>query len=661
MPAPPDSKANRARRATGLWTAGVLGLVPLFLMASAGAASPAEAAEGSIDYVEPGRAAFQVLYSLPGAAVDSAPDLDTIDVSLNGQELTARGELAADAGITVRRTTVLAVDVSSSMRKDNRFEEAKRAAKVFLDNAPDDLYIAIVTFAGDVVVAQTPSLDRQSSAQVVAELTLSNQTKLYDGILEAVATAGTEGSRSVLVLSDGRDTSNTQIEDVSSAIEQAKVRVDVVALAQNADDTALLQQLSDAGNGSVINADDPAALTGVFAEEAEALARQILITVDTPEDRTITEGTLEVSVETDSQKFTDTAFVTVASPRKVGTAKPTKLNPVPPQALAVSRDLMLGGLTATGVAVLVLLAAALGGLRGGSDTSLESRISAYTRKGSRSMARSTEPSPQGMTAQAVGVAERALEANQGLASAVGQKLEAAGMSLKPAEWVLAHAAIAFGVSLMALLLASGNILFALGGLVFGLLLPWAYLSFKTSRRVKRFKAQLADTLQLMAGSLSAGLSLAQSVDTVVREGSDPISNEFRRAIVEARLGVEIEDALESISDRMDSRDFAWVVMAIRIQREVGGNLSELLNNVAATIREREYLERQVSALSAEGRLSVWILGGLPPAFMGYLLIANPTYLKPLISTPIGFVLLGVMSVLLVVGILWMKKLVKVEV
>jgi tight adherence protein B len=102
-------------------------------------------------------------------------------------------------------------------------------------------------------------------------------------------------------------------------------------------------------------------------------------------------------------------------------------------------------------------------------------------------------------------------------------------------------------------------------------------------------------------------------------------------------------------------------MAIRIQREVGGNLSELLNNVAATIREREYLERQVSALSAEGRLSVWILGGLPPGFLAYLMMANPDYLDPLISTTIGYVMLGVMAVLETAGILWMKKLVKVDV
>ena len=266
-----------------------------------------------------------------------------------------------------------------------------------------------------------------------------------------------------------------------------------------------------------------------------------------------------------------------------------------------------------------------------------------------------------MTAQAVGLAERALEGREGLATALGLKLEAAGMSIKPAEWLLTHAAIVFLAGLISLLLSSGSIVWTLVGLFLGLLLPWAYLSFKRSRRVKAFKYSLADTLQLMSGSLSAGLSLAQSVDTVVREGQDPIAGEFRRALVEARLGVELEDAMDGVAKRMESVDFEWVVMAIRIQREVGGNLAELLTNVAATIREREYLERQVQALSAEGRLSVWILGGLPPGFMAYLLMANPDYLQPLISTTIGYILLGVMAVLLTAGILWMKKLVKVEV
>ena len=164
----------------------------------------------------------------------------------------------------------------------------------------------------------------------------------------------------------------------------------------------------------------------------------------------------------------------------------------------------------------------------------------------------------------------------------------------------------------------------------------------------------------MSGSLSAGLSLQQSLDTVVREGVDPIAGEFRRAIVEARIGVELEDALEGVAARMGSKDFSWVVMAIRIQRRVGGNLAELLLTVAATLREREYLRRHVRALSAEGRLSCWILGGLPPGFMAYLAVSKPTYMHPMFTTSIGWIMITGIVVLLTVGIFWMSKVVKVE-
>ena len=168
--------------------------------------------------------------------------------------------------------------------------------------------------------------------------------------------------------------------------------------------------------------------------------------------------------------------------------------------------------------------------------------------------------------------------------------------------------------------------------------PWLYLRRKKKKRLKAFGEGLADTLQLMSGSLSAGLSLSQSVDTIVREGNESIATEFRRVVIESRLGVTIEDALEGVASRMQSRDFGWVVMAIRIQREVGGNLAELLLTVAATLREREYLRRHVRALSAEGRLSCYVLGGLPPGFLAYLTLTKPDYVAPMYSTPIGWVL-----------------------
>ena len=165
----------------------------------------------------------------------------------------------------------------------------------------------------------------------------------------------------------------------------------------------------------------------------------------------------------------------------------------------------------------------------------------------------------------------------------------------------------------------------------------------------------------MSGSLAAGLSLAQSVDTIVREGQEPISSEFRRVLIETRLGISLDDALEGVAQRFDSKDFAWVVMAIRIQRQVGGNLAELLDTVAATMREREYMRRQVSALAAEGKLSAFVLGGLPPGFMIYLLLTKPEYVMPMFTEPVGWVMLAGAGLILSVGIFWMSRLIKVEV
>jgi tight adherence protein B len=123
----------------------------------------------------------------------------------------------------------------------------------------------------------------------------------------------------------------------------------------------------------------------------------------------------------------------------------------------------------------------------------------------------------------------------------------------------------------------------------------------------------------------------------------------------------VEDALEGIGKRMSSQDFSWVVMAVRIQRDVGGNLAELLTTVADTLRERERLRRQVKVLSAEGRLSGWILGSLPVLFFAYLALANPTYLAPLWSTSLGIAMMVLAVVLLGVGAFWLTRVVKVEV
>jgi tight adherence protein B len=621
------------------------------------ATGPAAAAEGSIDHVQSVRGSLQVLYSLPQTS-HGTPDLGSVAVTLDGHPLAAKAVPASNGDSRIRRTTVLAIDVSKSMGAGGKFAEAKQAASAFLASIPADVYVGVVTFAGSVKVAQQPSLDRGASRRVIGGLRLSLGTHLYGGVSRAVDVTGRTGQRSVLVLSDGRDTSRTPLAGVTKKLSATKTKLDVVALAQGAKDRALIRPLSEAGGGSVISAADPKQLSKVFSTEARILADQLLVTVTAPSDTTVREGTLAVAVSADGQTYTDSAFVAI--PRVAAPAPRharTVLTPAPP-APTVSANVMVGGLTAIGIGCVVLVLAVLGGM-GKNELSLEKRIAAYTGKGTGQ--RVSTPAPQGVAAQAVDIAAKALAGNRGFEARLASRLDVAGMSLKPAEWLLLHAGIAVGTATFLLLLTGGVGLMVVVGLVAGVFLPWFYLGLKRSRRLKAFNAQLPATLQLMAGSLQAGLSLAQGMDTIVREGADPIAGEFRRALVETRLGVQVEDALDSIAERMTSDDFRWTVMAVRIQREVGGNLSELMLNVAATMREREYLRRQVKSLSAEGRFSSYILLVMPPGVLMYEATTNRHYLSPLISTPIGWLLLGVMCLMMGLGAFMMSRMIKLEV
>jgi tight adherence protein B len=252
-------------------------------------------------------------------------------------------------------------------------------------------------------------------------------------------------------------------------------------------------------------------------------------------------------------------------------------------------------------------------------------------------------------------------ARRGLNDAVDVRLEAAGLALRTTEWALIHLGVAVGTALFLLLLSGGALPATVLGLLIGLIGPWAFLIICCGRREARFLSQLPDALHLLAGSLQAGYSLPQALDAVIREGDPPISTEFNRTLIETRLGLPVEDALERVADRMSSRDFSWVVMAIRVQREVGGNLAELLTTVSDTLRERERLRRQVRVLSSEGRLSGWVLGLLPIVFTAYLVLVRPNYISMLWTTRPGWLMLATATVLLSIGVFWISRAIKVEV
>jgi tight adherence protein B len=534
---------------------------------------------------------------------------------------------------------------------------------------PANVQVGVLTFDDSVNLVLPPSLDRDAAKQAVSGLQLTLETSLYDGVLGALEAAGPGGAkagqRKILVLSDGKDTTTTSLDEVLDAIKSSDAQVNVVSLQRGDEANAPLNAIAEAGKGTMLTTEDPAALTAAFAKEADALARQIVVTAQVPAGSDETSSNVLVSVPTADETFTASAYVPVRSAKDVAAAEASRARPraVDAGPLELSTNVMYGAVGAIGVGLLgMIVVMAMGRGKAAANVTLSEQIQAYGvmavpgQSGPR-----TDAASNAFTGQARQAAEKALANNKNMEARIAQSLEAAGVALKPAEWLLLRAAILVGGGLVGLLLASSNLVLGVVVVLAGLVGPWLYLRRKRSRRLKAFGMGLADTLQLMSGSLSAGLSLSQSVDTIVREGAEPIATEFRRVVIESRLGVTIEDALEGVAQRMQSRDFGWVVMAIRIQREVGGNLAELLLTVAATLREREYLRRHVHALSAEGRLSCYVLGGLPPAFLAYLTLSKPDYVKPMFSTPIGWMMVLGMTLLLAVGVFWMSKVSKVDV
>lgn len=260
------------------------------------------------------------------------------------------------------------------------------------------------------------------------------------------------------------------------------------------------------------------------------------------------------------------------------------------------------------------------------------------------------------TASATSFVDRNVSRNASFGSA--DSLEEAGLRMRQADYILmvACAAVTLGV-----------IGFILGGLVlallFVLLTPvtgMLFLNIMAGRRRARFESQLGDTLQMLTGGLRAGHSLLRAVDAVAQESDAPTSEEFARLINETRLGRDLKESMADSAKRLRSEDFDWTSQAIEIHREVGGDLAEVLDHVGETIRERMQIKGQVQSLSAEGKLSAYILIALPIGIFIFLNFSNPGYIGVLYTSVLGWVMLGIAVVLLALGSWWLSRVVKIK-
>lgn len=588
-------------------------------------------------------------------------DLGGVSATIDGEDYETEARLIKDSATRVTRTTVLAIDISKSMT-GARFTAAKAAARTFLESAPTDVLVGIVTFDKTVEVALEPTTDREAALDVVDGLRVATvkDTQLFDGIEQALTQAGDDGQRSVLVISDGEDTSGALPDEIAAEVAESGVDVGVVALDQSESALAILEEVAG-DRGAVLDA-SAEALTAEFAAEAEILNRQIAVAITAPAEAVSEDKSISISITLplpEGEKYLYFTLPALSGGEVVTDPASTIPVVLPPSADDGNRWVIYAGSAVFGLGLFAIALALVPAKP--KPLTAEARISDFLSGGLGPISVPKESHTPPVFQQMADALGRVLERHRTLDRWISVKLDAAGSELRSSEWALLSIGIFLISSAFGALAGQGDPVVILLFMIIGALGPIAYLSMRISRQRRAFDAVLPETLNLMAGSLTAGLSFVQAIDAIVREGLEPVASAFGRVLVETRIGVSLDDALERVADRYDSRDFHWVVMAIRIQRQVGGNLAELLTTVATTMREREFLRRQVNGLAAEGRLSALILGALPPLFLTYMLIARRDYILPLFTDPRGLVMIIGAAIWLCIGIFWMSRIARVEV
>jgi tight adherence protein B len=239
-----------------------------------------------------------------------------------------------------------------------------------------------------------------------------------------------------------------------------------------------------------------------------------------------------------------------------------------------------------------------------------------------------------------------------------ESLEQAGLRLSQAD---------FYVLLLAVAVAGGLAGFVVAGPLLAVLLVLLapvvghlVLGILAGKRRTKFDQQLGDTLQLLSGGLRAGHSIMRAIDAAASESQSPTSEEMRRVVTETSLGRDLLDSLSDTADRMRNEDFVWIAQAIQINREVGGNLAEVLDQVNETIRERSEIKGHIKSLAAEGKFSAYILMAMPIGIVVMLMLVNPGYMNAMFTHPLGWGMIAASVILMTIGGLWMRKIIDLK-
>ena len=239
-------------------------------------------------------------------------------------------------------------------------------------------------------------------------------------------------------------------------------------------------------------------------------------------------------------------------------------------------------------------------------------------------------------------------------------LAQAGMSLRAGNFLGLSATAGVATTIVAYALTK-RVEIAWIGLLVGFLVPYTYASIRRNKRFEKFEELFPEAIDTLARAVRAGHAFTTALEMITAEVSEPVAGEFRQLFEEQKFGMPVRDALMNLTERMPLVDVKFFVTAVMLQRETGGNLAEILDNLSYVIRERFKIQRQVRVYTAQGRLTMALLMGMPPIIVIVMVLLNPAFIHPLFSDPIGHTLLVAGITLQTIGYFVIRKIIRIQV
>lgn len=497
-----------------------------------------------------------------------------------------------------RLTITFAVDASGSMRGE-KIRQIQQSVEQITNSLDSSARFSLITFSNEVEVLISNTSDRDQLISALQSIRPAGNTSLYDGLDQALLATPNAPSSVIILFSDG--------EDNASSISRSKLPTMVdefqglVVLVGLGDSQVLLTRLNEIAGSegkvfSVLN-------LGELTERIDAIIKP-----------------------------------TVANVLKVTKSKSEQSNEDYLQLTAILI-----------IATILLLLSGWFLLKERSEQKERIRlISAYDPEKSEHQEKSLYFRLLRLPYFAKYVAQEE------------RRLLAAGLNLDVRNWLYLQVGVFLALFLLFQTIGLSPIFaFLLAG-IGGFGIGSIYLNSTRKRKASAFAEELPDVLTIIASSLQSGLSFTQALTSVARESDGEVALQFRRVLSEVQVGRNLIDSLQDVADRMDSQDFNWTISALTIQREIGGNLSEILSTTAEAIRGRAEIRNEVKALSAEGRMSAYVLIAIPVFMLLYLRLTRPDAFGLMFSTAPGLVMMTIVVILMLIGWAWVQKVVRIK-